>query len=112
LGVIYRDEGDKKMKALIRSRAFITSFIISYYSYFLITIRISNISRPGIGVGDQEFGFPFTYYEWTCFGGGYVYSGLFGNILFAALIGTILGIFCAYVWKTLASEDFRRKWHL
>ena len=107
-----RMKGMDKMNELIRSRVFISSFIIAYFSYFLITIRILNISSPGIGVGTVEYGYPFTYYEWTCFGGGYVYSGLFGNILVAALIAAIVGVFIAYVWKTVSAEDFRSKWYL
>jgi hypothetical protein len=100
------------MKELIRSRVFISSFIIAYFSYFLITISKLNISGPGYGAGSVEYGFPFTYYESRCFGENFYPLGLLGNILFAALIGTIIGIFCAYVWKTLASEDFREKWNL
>lgn len=100
----------RKGNELIRSRVFISSFIIAYFSYFLITLWILNISRPGIGEGFQDYGFPFTYYASTCFGGSYIYSGLLGNILFAALIAAIVGVFIAYVSKTVSSEDFRKYW--
>jgi hypothetical protein len=105
-------KGTNKMKELIRSRVFISSFIIAYFSYFLVTIWILKIARPGFGVGTVDYGYPFAYCGSACFGESFYPLGLLGNILFAALIGTIVGVFCAYVWKTLASEDFRSKWDL
>jgi len=105
-------EGIRRMKELIRSRVFIDAFLITYASFFLVTHGILDISGPGVGVGTVNYGFPFTYYVSHCFGGTYISSGLLGNILFAAILGTIIGVFCAYVWKTLSSEDFRKRWNL
>lgn len=105
-------ESIEKMRELLRSQVFIDAFLIIYAAFFVVTQGILDISAPGFGVGTVNHGFPFTYFVSSCFGGVYVYSGLLGNILFAAILGTIIGVFCAYVWKTLSSEDFRKRWNL
>ncbi len=99
-------------KSLLRLPIFIYGFIVTYFSYFLVTIGVLDLSRPGVGVGIEHHGYPFTYYTSNCWGGAYFLPGLLGNILFAALVGTIVGLVCAYIWQTVAREDFRKRWHL
>lgn len=103
--------GSRRIRYLLRSRAFIVGFQVTYFLHFLLTAGVFELFSGGT-LFSTTYGFPFTYYASGCYGGNYYVPGLLGNILFAAVLGTIIGVFCAYVWKTLASEDFRKRWNL
>ena len=108
------------MKKLIVSRLSITAFLLSYFSFFALTIPILEIRREGFGVGSWEYGYPFAYYYSGCVGGDYLWSGLIGNILFAAGLSAAVGFAAVLVWRNLlaplrahlASPEIRRKWYL
>lgn len=108
------------MKDLVRHKAFIFSFLLSYFGYFLLTVVILEVRQPQIGAGNAAYGYPFVYLYTSCYGGYYSYLGLLGNILFAAVLGTIVGLLFSYLWKNLfvpawtkvTSDEFRTKYHL
>jgi hypothetical protein len=85
-----------------------------------IFIDLFNLHKPFGGVGSSFDGFPFTYYFSTCFGGGYYYSGLVSNILFAGLVSFFIGLFLSFIWARfvtptlikVSSPEFQAKWHL
>lgn len=108
------------MKNLIKSKIFIGVFLIAYFAFFAITIFILEVKSKGFGAGHLEYGFPFTYYYSSCFGGDYLWSGLAGNILFAALLSffVALGFVVLWskrilpLWQKVTSSEFRKKWYL
>lgn len=109
-----------KLTGLLRSKVFITGFLAAYTTFFVLTLFIYPSNGRGFGVGTVYYGYPFTYYFSTCFSGGYLYTGLFGNILFAAVISLLMGMFATLIADRLvkpacrfvASEEFHRKWYL
>lgn len=108
------------MKNLIKTKIFISTFLVLYFSFFVLTISILEIKSSGIGVGSMDYGFPFTYYSSHCFGGNYDWTGLIGNILFAAVLSFGIGIFVSFSWSNslipfwlkVSSPEFRAKWHI
>lgn len=108
------------MKNLIKHKIFIGTFLLSYFSFFVITVFILEIKREGLWAGFSEYGFPFAYYYSTCYGADYSWVGLLGNILFAAVLSTVVGLFSTYLWlnwllpfwREISSPEFRAKWYL
>lgn len=100
------------MKKLIKSKIFIITFLIAYFSFFIVTIFLLEIKREGFGVGHLEYGFPFTYYYSHCWGGYYLWLGLIGNILFAFILSSISGLISSHFWLKFSSPEFRQKWYL
>lgn len=108
------------MKNLLKSKIFIGAFLLTYFLFFVTTIYLLEIKTSGIGEGWWNYGFPFTYYFSTCWSGGYVWSGLFGNIFVAVILGFVGGIISVYCWQNLllpflqkiSSKEFRTKWHI
>ena len=108
------------MVKLIKHNSFIVGFLASYFLFFLFTVFLFEFKSAGIGIGSAAYGYPFTHYYSHCFGGYYIYTGLLGNILFAAILGTILGLVFSYLWnncvtpawKKVTSDEFRKKYHL
>lgn len=98
------------MKKLVKSRAFISGFLLSYFLFFFLTVYVLDIKTSGFGVGSMNYGFPFTYYHSHCFGGSYSWNGLFGNILFAAIVSFAVGLISSYSWRKLSSPQFQTKW--
>src|SRR5215813_12128434 len=97
------------MKQLLKSKIFIGTFLLAYFSFFAITIFILEVKGKGYGEGHTEYGFPFTYYHTTCFSAFYSWSGLIGNILFATIISFISGFVSSYLWAKLSSPEFQVK---
>jgi hypothetical protein len=93
------------MNNLINDRSFIVIFLLTYFSFFVITIGILDIKSPGFGIGTAKHGFPFTYYYSNCYGGSYLLSGLFGNILFAGVLSFIPGVIFKFVWSKFAARN-------
>lgn len=108
------------MKKILKSKLFIGSFLFIYFSFFFLTIYILEIKSSGFSVGSWDYGFPFIYYHSHCFGGGYHWSGLLGNILFAGILGGAVGVIFTSFWlnqlipfvQKIRSEEFRSKWYL
>ncbi len=100
------------MKNLIKHKVFISTFLLTYFLFFLITINILDLKRDGIGVGSMDYGFPFIYYSSHCFGGNYFLLGLIGNILVAAIISFLAGLVASHFWIKFSSPAFRAKWYL
>jgi hypothetical protein len=100
------------MKKLIKHKIFIGAFLLTYFLFFAITIYVLEIKKSGFGVGSMNYGFPFTYYTSTCFGGDYSWFGLIGNILFAAILSFVSGLISTQYWLKFSSPEFRAKWHI
>ena len=108
------------MKSLIAHKLFIGSFLATYFSFFLVTVKILEIKRDAVFEGHLYYGFPFDYYYSHCFGGYYIWSGLVGNIVFAIVLSVVIGIASTLVWlkillpwaKKISSAEFRAKWHI
>jgi hypothetical protein len=111
------------MKNLIRQKIFIGAFLTSYFLFFVITFSISRFPRTGGGgilLGHTLYGFPFAYYYSHCFGGYYLWFGLAGNILVAAIVCSVIGLISAHfwtswllpLWQTFSSPEFRAKWYI
>ena|SRR5687767_14698840 len=103
------------MKNLIKHKVFITAFLLTYFLFFVLTINLATaeISAGGaISAGVSNYGFPFTYYTSHCFGGGYSFSGLIGNIFVAAIVSSVAGLAAAHFWIKSSSAEFRAKWYL
>ena len=108
------------MKNLIKHKIFISSFLLAYFSFFVVTVFILDLKTAGFGVGSFEYGFPFTYYFSTCFGGDYSWLGLTGNILFAAFLSSLVGLISTILWLKIlfplwlkiSSPEFRSKWFI
>lgn len=100
------------MKKLIKQKTFIGAFLISYFSFFVITIFVLDLKKDGIGIGSTDYGFPFIYYSSHCFGGGYSWIGLAGNILTAAIFSFVIGLTSTHYWLKFSSPEFRAKWHI
>lgn len=100
------------MKNLIKSKVFIATFLLTYLSFFVVTMWLFEITRDGFGVGHAEYGYPFGYYYSSCFGGYYLWSGLIGNILFAFVLSFAVGIISSHYWLKFSSPEFRQKWYL
>jgi hypothetical protein len=100
------------MKKLIRHKVFIGAFLSSYFLFFVLTISVFDVKSDGLGVGHTEHGFPFTYYYSNCFGGGYLWFGLIGNILFAMVLSIVVGLVSSHFWQKLSSPEFRAKWYI
>jgi hypothetical protein len=108
------------MKNILRSKIFIGAFLSAYFLFFVLTIYVFEVKTSGIGTGWWNYGFPFTYYFSTCWGGDYVWSGLFGNIFAAAISGFAVGVISVYAWRRhllpflrkISSEEFRAKWYI
>ncbi len=80
------------MKQLIKHKLFIGAFLTAYFLFFVITVFIFDLKKDGFGVGSVEYGFPFAYYYSHCFGGYYSWAGLMGNIMTAAIFGSVFGL--------------------
>ena len=114
------DEALMRALELIKTRIFITAFLISYFGFFIITIGILNIRSPGFAVGSVDYGFPFSYYQSHSFGGSYIMSGLLMNILFAFGLSMMLSFVASGLWVMVLKhriydfsiEEIRRKWYL
>lgn len=100
------------MKKLIKSKLFISVFLITYFLFFVITIFLLDLKSAGIGVGNFDHGFPFTYYHSNHYGGNYLWFGLVGNVLFAAVFSVLIGLISAHFWLKFSSPEFRSKWHI
>ena len=108
------------MKNLIKQRVFIGAFLASYFLFFVTTVFVLDLKSDGFGVGHVQYGFPFTYYYSNCFGGYYLWIGLSGNILVAAIISGVIGLISAHFWtswllpfwQTVSSPEFRAKWYI
>jgi len=105
------------MKQLIKSRIFIGTFLVIYFAFFVVTVFILEVKEEGLFAGYMEYGFPFTYYHTTCFGAFYSWSGLIGNMLFAAIISFFGGLIASYFLTKFSSPElklaeFRVKWHI
>lgn len=115
------------MKNLTKSKIFISTFLLTYCLFFVITIAVIDVKSAGFGAGHLIYGFPFGYYYSHCFGGNYLWDGLIGNILFATVLGIAVGLVSSHFWinvfpalrlKILSPEfreewaEFRAKWHL
>ena len=108
------------MKSLLKSKIFIAAFLLTYFLFFVLTIYVLEVKTAGFGAGSWEYGFPFTYYYSNCYGGGYVWSGLFGNIFVAGIFGVVSGIVSTFFWRNhllpflqkISSEEFRKKWYI
>lgn len=107
------------MKSLIKTRAFAATFFLSYFSFFVITIFVLDIKRGGFGVGHLEYGYPFTYYYTSCFSAHFVWLGLVGNCVVAAVLSFGAGLITArllaiavWLWANVTSPEFRAKWYL
>jgi hypothetical protein len=110
------------MKNLIRQRVFIGAFLASYFLVSVISVSIAGVPRMGGGIilGHKSYGFPFTYYYSHCFGSYYLWLGLAGNILVAAVFSVVAGLIAAHFWnswllpfrRTISSPEFRAKWYI
>lgn len=108
------------MKEILKSKMFIGVFLLTYFSFFFLTIYVWEIKSSGFGAGWWNYGFPFTYYGSHCFGGYYLWSGLLGNILFAGILSAFGGAVLTYLWgvhligfyEKVTSDEFRAKWYL
>ncbi len=98
------------MNNLIKHKVFISTFLPAYFLFFAITIFILDLKSEGVGVGHLEYGFPFTYYYSHCFGGYYLWFGLIGNILVAAIFSIVIGLVSTHFWLKFSSQEFRSKW--
>ena len=98
------------MKSYIKSKAFISIFLVTYFLFFVVTISILDLKTEGVGIGHLEYGFPFTYYYSHCFGGYYLWFGLIGNILAAATFSIVIGLVSTHFWLKFSSPKFRSKW--
>lgn len=100
------------MKKFIKSNVFIAAFLLTYVSFFVVTMWLFQTTRDGFGVGHTEYGYPFGYYYSHCFGGYYLWSGLLGNILFAFGLSFGIGLIASYSWQKISSPEFRQKYYL
>jgi hypothetical protein len=108
------------MKKMVESRIFIAAFLLTYFSFFLISVVILDLKSEGLGAGHFAHGFPFTYFYSHCFGGYYLWFGLLGNIGAAAALAFAAGLSAVYLHRNLflpfrrkvAADEFRRKWYL
>jgi len=108
------------MKNILQSKIFIGAFLLTYFSFFVVTILVLDIKSEGVVAGWWYYGFPFTYYFSTCWSGGYVWSGLLGNIFVALILSFAVGIISVHVWRDhliplrqkVTSEEFRAKWYI
>ena len=100
------------MKNLIKHKVFIAAFLMAYFLFFVITIYVLNLKTGGIGAGSIDYGFPFIYYSSNCYGGSYLWSGLIGNILVAAIISFVTGLVSTHFRIKFSSPEFRAKWYL
>jgi hypothetical protein len=108
------------MKNLIKSKVFIFTFLLTYFLFFVITISILDLKSAGGGVENFDYGFPFIYYHSHCFGGYYLWFGIVGNILFAAVFSIVFGLVSSHFWlkfllpfwRKISSPKFRSKWYI
>lgn len=103
------------MKNLIKHKVFISTFLLTYFLFFALTINLATpeITAGGaITAGVSNYGFPFTFYTSHCFGGNHFLPGLIGNIMFAAVFSFVGGIVAALFWIKFSSPEFRKKWYL
>lgn len=96
------------MKNLIRSKAFIIAVLVTYFLFFAFTFKRMHTS---LGT-NTTYGFPFKHYYLQCFGEGYIWLGLAGNISFALTISAPIGLLVAHFWRKVSSPEFRAKWYL
>ena len=109
-----------KITEIARKPIFIEVFVAVYFGFFILTMGILNVRRPGFAVGSTEYGFPFTYYQSHCFGGEYVYSGLLLNVMTALVLAAAVSLFVNAYWflgikpklETLDLDELRRKWFI
>ena len=107
------------MKKRIPTRIFAAAFFLSYFLFFVITIFVLDIKRDGFGIGHIEYSYPFTYYYSHCFGGYFVWTGLIGNCVLAAILSFGAGLIAsrlhssaAHFWSKFSTPEFRAKWYL
>ena len=108
------------MKNLIKHKVFIGTFLLTYFLFFSLTIFVFDFKTESGGVANYDYGFPFPYFHEHCFGGNYLWSGLLGNILFAAIISFVTGLVSTHfwlklivpLWQKVYSPEFRAKWYL
>ena len=100
------------MKGKLCSKTFAVAFFATYFAFVVATIYVFDFTSPGVGVGHEEHGFPFTYYYSHCFGGYYAWSGFFGNLA----VGTAFSFFAALSLENFrrkaSSPEFRARWHI
>jgi hypothetical protein len=104
------------MKRLIKHKVFIGAFLTAYFLFSILfsvmTTSIFDWQKSGIILGLTEYGFPFTYYYSGCFSSDYLWLGLAGNILTAAIFSFAVGLTAAYFRLKFSSPAFRAKWHI
>lgn len=108
------------MKRLLKSKTFIGAFLVTYFSFFVLTMYVFEVKTSSFGAGSWDYGFPFTYFFERCFNAGYIWSGLFGNIVFAGILSFAVGAIAAYFRQNhlkpflqrVSSKEFRAKWHI
>lgn len=100
------------MKKLIGHKAFIGAFLTTYGLFFVLTMYVFEFKYDSLGVSNYEYGFPFAYYHESCYGGSYLWGGLFDNILSAAVLSGAVGLLFAHLWLKFSATEFRAKWHI
>ena len=108
------------MKKLMKHKIFIVMFLLTYFSFFVITIFILDLKKDGLGVGYVDYGFPFAYYHTTCFSAYYSWFGLIGNMLVAIFLSVVIALISTHfwlkfllpLWREISSPEFRSKWHI
>ena len=96
----------------LASKAFAVSFFASYFVFVVATMHLFDFSSPGLGIGHTEHGFPFTYYYSHCFGGTYVWTGLFANLTIGAAFSSVVALGIKTFKGNLSSSEFRKRWHI
>jgi hypothetical protein len=99
------------MKNLIKSKIFIAAFLLTYFTFFIVTMWLFEYKAYTIGT-NSSYGYPFPYYHESCFGGGWDYEGLVSNVFFAFGLSFFVGLFFSHFWLKFSSPEFRQKWHL
>ncbi len=99
------------MKNLLRNRIFIATFLLTYFSFFAITMWLFEFRSHDVAT-TTNYGFPFTYFRSTCFGGNYIWQGFAGNIVFSLGMSFVAGSLFSSIKTKLSSPEFRSKWYL
>jgi hypothetical protein len=100
------------MRERLSSKGFAFSFFATYFAFVLITMYVFDFSSPGLGIGHTEHGFPFTYYYSHCFGGTYIWSGIFANLTIGGALSFLVALGVELLTKNLSSPEFRKRWHV
>ena len=97
------------MKNLIKSKIFVSAFLLFYFSFFIFTIFIFDFKTESGGVENFDYGFPFSYFHEHCFGGNYLWFGLLKNILFATVCSYFVGLIFNLIWSKISSRRIELK---